>query len=186
MQKIIFVIAGHTGSGKTSIAKAMGMLHDMPIVSFSKCGKKVAKEKGFQRIREYWNSTSKNSFRKKVSNEIIHEVEENIEQADSLIIEGLYDDNILNILKQKNFHVIIVYLDVSEHTRIMRITKRTGFPINQVLQENKDKEDIKISLGINGIMNAADYIIDGEADFHSVFNTINDIYLQEKEKCKQI
>lgn len=186
---MIFIIVGHTGAGKTCVAKEISERHDLPVVSFSHCGKSIAQKKGLRRIRDCWNVMDKEDFSAEMASAIFLDLNKKSKISNTIIIEGLYSEKVLNVLKKTYSNVIIVYISVSEKVRLERISNRINQShtlINKdndliAYKENEIKETIKNYLGLQRIIEQADFVINGEDDLIEVIRHTDSIFTIEEK-----
>lgn len=174
MSKKIIVIVGHTGAGKSTVSSKIGMEYSLPVISFAECGKEFARKNNYKRIRDCWESMHKQTFREGISMTMLKEVEQKLTKSDVLIIDGVYDDLTLEEMRKHYGCVEIVYLNVPDIIRYRRIAKRCGYTMMQVSKENNKKERIKFDLGIDKVLDKADFFINAVDSVENIVQNICD------------
>ena len=62
-----------------------------------------------------------------------------------------------------------MYLETDNNIRYERISKRLSITIEQAKKENEMKERLKDEVGIDRLIESADYVIDGNKSINEVF-----------------
>ena len=63
----------------------------------------------------------------------------------------------------------MMYLKTDNNIRYERISKRLSITIEQAKKENEIKERLKDEVGIDRLIESADYIIDGNQSINEIF-----------------
>ena len=63
----------------------------------------------------------------------------------------------------------MMYLETDNNIRYERISKRLSITIEQAKKENEIKERLKDEVGIDRLIESADYVIDGNKSINEVF-----------------
>ena len=121
--KKIFIITGRTGSGKSTLCNKLKKYFNYPLLAFASMGKKFANEHGYNRIRECYLEMELNEFKTKISRHILNMINKELSNNDVIIIDGLYINNVVKILKQ-NYNCKIIYLKTDDNIRYERISQR--------------------------------------------------------------
>lgn len=166
--KKIFIITGRTGAGKTTLCKRLEEYFNYPLLTFASMGKKFANANGYNRIRECHLAMELNEFKIKISQYILNIIDEQLENSESVLIDGLYIDDVVKILKE-NYNCKMMYLQTDDNIRYERVAQRLSITIEQAKKENEIKERLKNEVGIEKIIQNADYIIDGNKSMDEVF-----------------
>ena len=157
--KQLIIIAGRTGSGKTTLCRSLSEAVGAPIISFSSLARKFANQNGYNSIRCCFFDMEIHKFTKAIGDYIIHDIEDE-KIADILIIDGLYIFNVWECLR-KRYKTTIFAIDTKEEICVDRISKRLGVSKEIALSEYIVKEEIKKSLGNELLMKEANFNIDG-------------------------
>lgn len=166
--KKIFIITGRTGAGKTTLCKRLEEYFNYPLLTFASMGKKFANANGYNRIRECHLAMELNEFKTKISRYILNIIDEQLENSEIVLIYGLYIDDVVRILKE-NYNCKMMYLQTDDNIRYERVAQRLSITIEQAKKENEIKERLKNEVGIEKIIQNADYIIDGNKSMDEVF-----------------
>lgn len=126
--KKIFIITGRTGAGKTTLCQRLEEYFDYPLLTFASMGKKFANENGYNRIRECHLAMGLNEFKTKISQYILNIMSEQLSNSDVVIVDGLYIDDVVKILKE-NYSCKIMYLKTDDNIRYERISQRLSITI---------------------------------------------------------
>ena len=166
--KKIFIITGRTGAGKSTLCQKLEEYFNYPLLSFASMGKKFANANGYNRIRECHLAMGLNEFKTKISQHILNIINEQLSNSDVVIVDGLYIDDVVRILKE-NYNCKTMYLETDNNIRYERISKRLFITIEQAKKENEIKERLKDEVGIDTLIESADYVIDGNKSINEVF-----------------
>lgn len=166
--KKIFIITGRTGAGKSTLCQKLEEYFSYPLLSFANMGKKFANENGYNRIRECHLAMELSEFKTKISQYILNIIAEQLNTSDTVIIDGLYIDDVVSTLKE-NYNCNIMYLNTDDNIRYKRISQRLSITIEQAKKENEIKERLKNEVGIERLIKNADYVINGNKSICEVF-----------------
>lgn len=166
--KEIFIITGRTGAGKTTLCKRVEEYFNYPLITFASMGKKFANENGYNRLRECHLAMGLEEFKAKISEHILDTISECLKTYDNIIIDGLYIDDVVRVLKE-NYSCKMMYLKTDDDIRYERIGKRLSITIEKAKEENAIKERLKDEVGIEKLIEDADFIIDGNKEPDEVF-----------------
>lgn len=178
--KNIFIVTGRTGAGKSTLCKRLEEAFNYPLFSFASMGKSFSNKNGYNRIRQCHLAMELNEFKEKLSNYILNIIEEQINNYENIIIDGLYIDESLKRLKE-NYDCKVIYLKIDDNIRYGRIASRLSITIEQAQVENKIKEQLKDDVGINYFIKNADFIIDGTKSIDDIFVSAKQ-YIKSKKK----
>lgn len=173
----VFIIAGKTGAGKSTISEWINSEFGFPVISFANIGKTFALNHGKKRLRECYLTMEKSIFVHSLTNAIKSTIRGAVDKNEVLIIDGLYAYDAIQDLR-KTCKVIVIYIQVNDSARYERISKRLEIGEYSAKKEDQLKEQIKIVLGNNRILEAVDYLIDGNASLDSVKEKIKKIVLK--------
>lgn len=174
MKKKILVVVGHTGAGKSTICKQLSNMYGIPLISFASVGKDFSNKLGYRRIRECYKDIGAVKFKKEFSDYFFNSITEYLKRCDSLIVDGLYLDNIAGMCKQKH-NTFFVYIDVPKEICVRRVAERLDVSVENVYSEYKLKEDLKEHLGNDTVIAHADAVIDGTKDREIVFEDVTNL-----------
>lgn len=166
--KKIYIITGRTGAGKSTLCQRLEEYFNYPLLSFASMGKKFANENGHNRIRECHLAMGLNEFKTKISQHILNIINEQLTTSDTIIVDGLYIDDVVRLLKE-NYNCKMMYLKTDDNIRYERISQRLSITIEQAKKENEIKERLKDEVGIDKLIENADYIINGNKSTDEVF-----------------
>ena len=169
--KRIFIITGRTGAGKSTLCNHLEEYFKVPLLSFATMGKKFANANGYERIRECHLAMELNEFKTKISQYILNIINEELVICDTIIMDGLYIDDVIKVLKE-NYNCKVVYLKTDDDVRYKRISERLSITIEQAKKENEIKERLKNDVGINWLIENANYVVDGNQSVDEVFENI--------------
>ena len=180
----VFIIAGKTGAGKSTISEWINLKFGFPVISFANIGKTFALNHGKKRLRECYQTMEKTIFVHSLTDAIKSTIRGAVDNNEVLIIDGLYAYDAIQDLR-KTCKVIVIYIQVKDSARYARISKRLEIEEYSAKKEDQLKEQIKTVLGNNRILEAADYLINGNASLDSVKESIRKIVLKETTiKCR--
>lgn len=131
-------------------------------------GKEFANANGYNRIRECHLAMGLQEFKTKISQYIFNRIKEELSRYDTIIIDGLYIDDVVIKLKE-NYNCKVIYLKTDDDVRYKRIGERLSITIEQAKKENEIKERLKNEVGINELIEVADYVVDGNLSTEKVF-----------------
>lgn len=166
--KKIFIITGRTGAGKSTLCKRLESHFNYPLLTFASMGKKFANANGYNRIRECHLAMGIEVFKREISKHILETISEQLKKCDNVIIDGLYIDDVVSTLKE-NYNCKMLYLKTDDDIRYERISERLSITIEQAKEENAIKERLKDEVGIEKLIENADYLIDGNKTADEVF-----------------
>ena len=83
-------------------------------------------------------------------------------------MDGIYIDDVVKKLKE-DYICKLIYLKTDDDTRFKRISDRLSITIEQAKKENEIKEQLKNEVGINELIELADYVIDGNQSKEKIF-----------------
>ncbi len=167
--KRIFIITGKTGAGKSTLCTKLESYFNYPLLSFKSMATKYANEYGFKTLREHYSSMDFSEYKIKVSEYILNIINEQMNKADTVIVDGLYIDDVVKTL-EKNYNCKILYLKADDVIRYERTAKRMCSSMGQAKKEDEIRARSKSKLGINNLIESADYIIDGNKTVEEVFS----------------
>ena len=174
----VFIIAGKTGAGKSTISEWINIEFGFPVISFANIGKTFALNHGKKRLRECYQTMEKTIFVHSLTDAIISTIHGAVDNNDVLIVDGLYAYDAIQDMR-KTCKVIVIYIQAEDSARYARISKRLEIGEYSAKKEDQLKEQIKTDLGNNRILEAADYLINGNASLDSVKESIKKIVLKE-------
>ncbi len=166
--KRIFIITGRTGAGKSTLCQRLEKYFNYPLLTFASMGKKFANANGYNRIRECHLAMGLNEFKTKISQHILNIMNEQLNTNDIIIVDGLYIDEVVRILKE-NYNCKMIYLKTDDNIRYERISQRLSITIEKAKKENEIKEHLKDDVGIDTLIENADYVINGNKSKDEVF-----------------
>ncbi len=166
--KEIYIIVGRTGAGKSTLCKKLSEYFNYPLLSFAGMGKKFANLNGYNRIRDCRLGMGLYEFKIRLSEYFINIIKDQMKMNDNIIIDGLYIDILLELLKE-SWSCKIIHIKTEDIIRYKRVSERLSCTLEQARIENEIKERIKNELGIDQFITNADYIVDGNKTMDEVF-----------------
>lgn len=170
MKKIV-IIVGKTGAGKSTLCRRIADTSQFQLLSFAKAGKEFAQSKDYEHIRECYHDLGKEIFTKDFTEFFSQIINDKINNFSNIIIDGLYVESIALRLKEQ-YSVLIIDIDVPLEICLQRIFNRENNGFIDVKKEYSSKEELKIHLGSNAIIELADIVIDGTDDSDTVYNSV--------------
>lgn len=168
----VIIIVGHTGAGKTVVASKLSEYYSVPLLTFSGLGKVLATAKGYKRLRDYFAYNPPETFKSELNSHLVKNILKHKKKNQMLIVEGLISADAIDQLRNKLDDVHVFYLDVPKEIRIERICQRLRCTVEEAEQEECLKNNIKETLGINEVIAASDYVIDGTQTVDSIIDEI--------------
>lgn len=162
--KMILIIVGHSGAGKSTVATEflqIARYNSWDLLTFAKIGKNIANKKGFSRLGEYFEGTDRNVFKRELGEELLGEISVKMKKTEYLVIEGLVYYDIVLSIKNKYKKVLVVNIDVPYEIRIERIAEKLNTTLESARKNEKNKSKLKHTIGIDKVIDCADYILDG-------------------------
>lgn len=169
--KRIVIIVGKTGVGKSTLCRRIADTSHFQLLSFAKAGKEFARSKGYEHIRECYHNLGKEIFTKDFTEFFSQIINDKINSFSNVIIDGLYVESIALKLKEQ-YSVLIIDIDAPLEICLQRIFNRENNGFIDVKKEYLSKEELKIHLGSNAIIELADVVIDGTDDSDTVYNNV--------------
>lgn len=166
----IVVIAGDSGSGKTTIARMLHEYYSVPLLTFSSLGKELSVMKGYSRLRDFFLNSPQEIFCSELNDYLTKRILSFSEYNSCFIIEGLISSQVIRNLKNEFNNINVVTIQVDESLRIKRIAARLSCSMKDAMNENMLKAKIKKILGIDEIIALSNYIVDGNRNASEVFN----------------
>ena len=160
MSKNILIIAGHSGSGKSTVAKELHEKTGYELLGFSYAGRELANLKKFESRFPEINDYIYNCIINTVNNE------------GTVIVDGLASIDVLNNLFKTTYGVRIYYIETPYVERIKRMANRHGCSFDIAEKIEKSKAFGKANAGINDVLEFVDVLLDGNK---SVSNLVNEI-----------
>lgn len=111
------------------------------------------------------------NLKRKYLGHILNTINEQLSSSDIVIVDGLYIDDVVRVLKE-NYNCKMMYLETDNNIRYERISKRLSITIEQAKKENEIKERLKDEVGIDRLIESADYVIDGNKSINEVFEDV--------------
>lgn len=167
---IIVVIAGDSGSGKTTVARMLHEYYCVPLLTFSSMGKELSEMKGYSRLRDFFLNCPQEIFCSELNDYLTKKILAFSEGNSCFIVEGLISSQVIKTLKNEFKNIYIVTIQVDESVRIKRIATRLSCSTKDAMDENALKSRIKKILGIDEITALSNYIVDGNRKESEVFN----------------
>ncbi len=156
----ILIIAGHSGSGKSTVAKELHEKTGYELLGFSYAGCELSSLTKFEsRFAE-------------INNYIYHCIINTVNNEGTAIVDGLASIDVLNDLFKTIYGVRIYYIQCPYKERIKRIANRHGCSFEIAEQIEKSKAFGKANAGINDVLEFVDVFLDGNK---STSNLVNEI-----------
>jgi dephospho-CoA kinase len=171
----IVLIVGYTGAGKTTVADKLSTDRQAQLLTFKALGQELASTKGYEKLRDYFGATSPEISRRELDKFLQYKIEEvlnNMNIDERLVIDGLISPGTVLWLKNTYENVSIIYLNVPRALRLSRICERLKCTQSEAKQEERLKNGIKQSMGIDTVIESADYHVDGT---RCVWEIVDDI-----------
>lgn len=159
--KSILIIVGHSGAGKSTLAKEYILCKEYPLLTFRDVGKELAIKNGFSSLGTYFNSTNTMVFKKDLGEELLKKIYDKMLKTDVLIIEGLVFWDVVLSIKNIYKNVLVVNIDTPYEIRIERIAQKLRVTLQEAYENEKSKAKLKFALGIDDVLNRADFTLDG-------------------------
>lgn len=159
--KSILIIVGHSGAGKTTLAKEYVQCKEYPLLAFRDVGKKLAMEKGFSSLGKYFDGTDTTVFKNDLGRQLLKEISEKMLKNDFLVIEGLVFFDVVVSVKNSYENVMIVNIDTPYEIRIERIAQKLGVSLQEAFENEESKARLKLTLGIDEVLESANFKVDG-------------------------
>lgn len=169
--KKILIITGYSGAGKSTVAKEFLRFaqDDSPaLLTFGEVGKRLAVKNGFERLGEYFENTETVVFKEKLRRALLAEIDHKIQNTDFLVVEGLVYYDVVLAVKDTYKKVLLVKIDVPYEIRVQRIAEKLEKTIQEAQENEKRKAKLKYTIGIDKVMECADYRIDGRKPVEEV------------------
>jgi dephospho-CoA kinase len=171
----IVLIVGYTGAGKTTVANKLSTDRQAQLLTFKALGQELASAKGYKKLRDYFGATLPEISRSELDKFLQFRIEEILSNMNSdgrLVIDGLISPETVLWLKNTYENVSIIYLNVPRKLRLSRICERLKCTQSEARLEERLKNGIKQSMGIDTVIESADYHVDGT---RCVWEIVNDI-----------
>lgn len=156
----ILIIVGHSGSGKSTVAKELHEKTGYELLGFSYAGCELSSltkfESRFAEINDY----------------IYHCIINSAKKGSTVIVDGLASIDILNALFETAYRLRIYYLDTPYMERIERMASRHRCSLETAKQIEKSKAFGKANVGISDVLEFADVFLDGNRPVNCLVNEI--------------
>lgn len=172
--QVIFVIAGRTGAGKSTVSDYMSNAYNLRLLSFAEMGKQYSLLRGFDRLRDCYAAFDRDMFKTSLSQFMRSYIRQQSIDSPSLVIDGLYAWDVVADLRV-DYRLIVIYISVSEDIRYDRISARLGVSKSEAAKENELKERIKKTLGSEKLLSNADFIVNGDLGLDAVKESIDSL-----------
>ena len=98
---IIVVIAGDSGSGKTTVARMLHEYYCVPLLTFSSMGKELSEMKGYSRLRDFFLNCPQEIFCSELNDYLTKKILAFSEGNSCFIVEGLISSQVIKTLKNE-------------------------------------------------------------------------------------
>ena len=175
--KKLFIVVGHTGAGKTTLCQRLGNDYGIKVIPFSSTAKQFSESIGYydekDSILKCYKILGSKVFATLYNEYMLEVFERSLKDDEVVIVEGLYISIIMPELKRK-YDVCMEALDVPMSICLKR--KLSNSNSRESLEIYKAKEVLKEGLGIDNLIQEADYHINGMLDKNTVFNEASAIF----------
>lgn len=156
MKVDIWILVGHSGSGKTTVAEKICSMFNMPRLHYGSLLDDLAHQKGYPDRGAFYDGVSFRELRQLYDTYVVERVSDMVGINSPFLIDGLCSLNAFNRLYSNlsDYNIKVIYIEVPESVRIERIKVRDGGVWN-------DKELTKAAFGLDELVKLADYTIDG-------------------------
>lgn len=166
--KRIIVFTGHTGAGKSALAKLLSIHYHCSLLSFSSEGRLLSMNV-FNKIQ-----TSK------IENIIFVRIIEEIKNNEMIIVDGISSIEVINKLNSYNYHFLVINIVAPYLTRIKRIIRLHKCRILDAIDLEKEKEKNKNKSGLKKIIALSHYTLYNKGDIGFVYKQAKDIIDKEE------
>lgn len=181
--KLVVAISGPPGSGKTTVAEGIAKFLNLRYTSSGKIFRDLAKEMGLTLIELNKLALEKPEIDIEIDNRAKLEAKKG-----SVVIDGHIAAWIL-----KDLAHIKIYITAPEKTRLKRIAQRDRKPLNEVIKETRNREEMEKGrfnkiYGINiNDLSIFDLVVNnnGMNPKETIEFILHYIYLKLKNLCKQ-
>ena len=154
LKTVIWVLVGLSASGKTTLAENINSKLGIPIVSHSAILDELAKQRGLNN-KDFVFNTPQDEFKQIFDTFSIEKIDILIKNKNEVLIEALASINVLShLVNNPSNSIKIIFIDVPKDERTRRMVERCG-----LIDDNIDR--IKIFIGLDKIIEKADFVIDG-------------------------
>lgn len=178
----VFLFTGLSASGKSTIAKTVSQMLDIPRVDLHSIMRIKAQEAGFMRTRDWVLSKGVDQILEQVKT-LTEEQIIQLRNDRGLIVDEVLDLNTLNYLvarfREDEFR--IVYIRTNRHDRNRFMAKRLGEGRSkkEVLAETRFLDKLKERVGIRDIIERADFRFQNYGRLDDIVSSITETLKEE-------
>jgi dephospho-CoA kinase len=181
----VWIIAGYTGVGKTTLVKMLIEKTNVNVLSFRNIVKQFCQRKGYKGVRDYFRSVSESQFVSNINSCVLSEVNRMFEYPSDFIIEGLPSISVVEKLRSyKDISTTVIYLEASAEIRENRVRQRAVFTPEDAEGEEFTKNQFKVSLGLERVITSADYVVDATRNPNAILEDLISIIRPQSFKEK--
>lgn len=160
----IILFTGSSATGKSTIARRIADLYQIPIINEREMLKKMARDRGFARTRHWLDAIGTDRFLDEALQQTIQEL--TLTQGTHVIIDGSYDRRLPETLRQKfdKEKLLIITVTAPESTREMRNMQRMGSTLEESMKELHLIDAFKEYAGTLDIEKEATFTIQNDDD----------------------
>ena len=170
MKSTIFAIVGFSGSGKTSLVRLLEKNHSMYTISYRSLLRKFILPIGYDGVQDYFSKVDARCFRESLDDFALKEILSVIQRTSlPIVVDGLYSSFVYKSLKSSSdIDVKVIYINASSNIRLERLEARVNSK-DGARDEELTRNGFKRVLGIELVIQQADYEINGNNDFEDVY-----------------
>jgi len=183
----ILILAGHSGAGKTSIARQMSKDYDLGFIEHQKLIHEMAISKGYLRTRHWLKEVGIKSFVDESKSEMYSRLESfRMSGLKGVVIDVAYGNDMVTEISSRfsDAKVIVISVCTNEAIRETRIMSRMGGVERTVAYDEREFRDGFLNdVGLREVIDNADFEIINNGDLR---DTIGLLYKNLEERGIQL